>query len=76
MKFPIAFRFATYDHLSIPFPASVCLLILEVLICNLYSQFSNPQFSSATVYLLDFWELSGSISSNTDITCFQLILMM
>ena len=49
MKFPIAFRFALYGHLSTPVPTSVCLLISEVLICNSYSQFPNPQFLSATV---------------------------
>ena len=76
MKFPLASRFATYDHLSVLAPASVYLLILRVLICDSYSQFSNPQFSSATVYLFDFWEPTGCISSNTDSTCFQLILVM
>ena len=76
MKFPIAFRFAIYGHLSTPAPASVCLLISEVLICNSYSQFPNPQFSSATEYMLHFWELSGYISNNTNSTCFQLILVL
>ena len=73
MKFPVAFRFAIYGHLSTPVPASVRLLISEVLICNSYSQFPNPQFLNATVYLLHFWELSGSISNNTNNTSFQLI---
>ena len=52
-----------------------CFHILEILYCDLHSQFSKCQLLSPTLYLLYLWELYGSIGNNTDSTCFQLLLV-
>lgn len=50
-----------------------CFHILEFLKCNPYSPFAKSQLSIPTVHLLDFWELSDSISNNTGSTSFQVV---